>query len=223
MMRKLGVFFVLIILVSCSNRNNRTCENSALYGYVNICLPQIKGMTECKNHPNIQPFIQQYLVTGPVLGYYLNNETYRQIDSFKPGETSLNDYFMIYGEYPNENYRAAAGDLELMEKNLEQTLFEGAYFDQVSSRLEDVYNTLTVGKPALIEKYSPQQNVLTMIVLIKYNNATDETTVVSAVNCILLKNRLMALAYYIAYDGGKTIDIIKQKNNDAVGKLMKIN
>jgi len=180
-------------------------------------------MTECGNHPTIQQITQQYQATGPVLGYYLNNEMYKQIDQIKPGETAYDDYFMIYGEYQRENYRAAERDLEIMEKNLEQTLFEGANFEQISSRIEDIYGTITAGKPALIEKYSPRKNVLTMIVLIKYRNETNETSVVSAVNCILLKNRLITMAYYMTYSGGKTIDAVKEKNNETVGRLMEVN
>jgi len=223
MMRNLGVFLTLITLISCANKDGGSCDNSALYGYVNICLPRIKGMTECRTHPNIQLITQQYLSSGPVLGYYLNNDTYKQIDQMKSGEITYDDYFMIYGDYLRENYQATKNDLELMETNLEQTLFEGTNFEQVTSKIEEAYGTVTPGKPALIEKYSPQDNVMTMIVLIKYRNETGETTVVSAVDCILIKKRLITLAYYIAYRGGTTIDIIKQKNNDAVKRLMEAN
>ena len=223
MMRNLGVFLTLITLISCSNKDGGSCDNSALYGYVNICLPQINGMTECGAHPNIQLITQQYLNSGPVLGYYLNNDTYKLIDQMKPGEIMYDDYFMIYGDYLRENYQATQNDLELMEKNLEQTLFEGTNFEQVTSKIEEAYGTVTPGRPALIEKYSPHDNVLTMIVLIKYKNETGETTVVSAVDCILIKKRLITLAYYIGYRGGTTIDIIKQKNNNAVKRIMEAN
>jgi len=223
MMKKLGLFFTLITLIGCSNKESGTCVNSALYGYVNICLPQIKGMTECSAHPTIQLITQPYLTSGPVLGYYLNNETYKQIDQFKSGETTYNDYFMIYGDYQRENYQATQSDLELMQQNLELTLFETANFEQISTRIEEAYGTVTPGRPALIEKYSPQDNVLTMIVLIKYQNETGELTVVSAVDCILIKKRLITLAYYIAYNGGSSIESIKQKNNEAVKRLIETN
>ena len=222
-MKKLGLFFILITLISCSSKESGTCVNSALYGYVNICLPQIKGMTECSAHPNIQLITQQYLSSGPVLGYYLNNETYKQIDQFKSGETTYNDYFMIYGDYLRENYQATTNDLELMQRNLEQTLFEGTNYEQISSRIEEAYGTVSPGRPVLLEKYSPQDNVLTMIVLIKYQNETGETTVVSAVDCILIKKRLITLAYYVAYTGGASIESIKQKNNEAIKRLMETN
>jgi hypothetical protein len=86
-----------------------------------------------------------------------------------------------------------------------------------------VYGTLTPGKPLLLEKYSPHPNVRTMILLIKYTNEAGETNVVSAVDCILIKNRLVTLAYYMTYSGGKTIDIIKEKNDATVRRLMEIN
>ena len=224
MMRKLFVFLSLVVLIGCSGRNNRSCDNSALYGYVNICLPQINGMTECRVHPNIQQLTQQYLASGPVLGYYLNNETYKQIDKVaEPSAITYQDYFMIYGDYQRENYNATERDLELMEKSLEQALFEGRNFEQISSRIEEAYGTIVAGQPALLEKYSPQKNVRTMIVLMKYKNEDSETSVISAVDCILLKNRLINLAYYVTYGGGKSIDLVKEKNNEVIRKLMEIN
>ena len=31
------------------------------------------------------------------------------------------------------------------------------------------------------------------------------------------------MAYYMAYDGGKTIDLLKERNDGAVQKLMQLN
>ena len=220
-MKRIVVFIAFIILTGCSNNNNKSNSNSALYGYVNINLPGITGMVECRAHPNVQQIIRPYLETGPVLGYYLNNETYKQIDRL--GEITYDNYFMIYGDYQRENYRAVESDLAIMENNLQQTLFEGENFEQISTRIDEAYGTITAGKPALIEKYSPQPNVRTMLMLMKYKNDTGETSVVSAINFILVKNRIINLAYYMTYDGGKSIDILKGKNNEAIKKLLEIN
>ena len=220
-MKKIVVFLTLMILTGCSNNENKSNSNSALYGYVNIILPNINGMVECRTHPNVQPIIRQYLATGPVLGYYLNHETYKQIGRLS--EISYDNYFMIYGDYQRENYRASISDLEIMESNLQQTLFENENFEQISTRIDEAYGTITAGKPALIEKYLPQPNVRTMLILMKYKNETSETSVVSAINFILIKNRIVNMAYYMTYDGGKSIDMLKTKNNEAVKKLLEIN
>ena len=221
-MKRIVVFLTLMILTGCSNNDSKkSSSNSALYGYVNIILPQINGMIECRTHPNVQQITRQYLETGPVLGYYLNNETYKQIDRLS--EITYDNYFMIYGDYQRENYRGSVSDLELLENNLQQTLFESDNFEQISARIDEVYGTITAGKPALIEKYLPQPNVRTMLMLMKYKNETSETSVVSAINFILIKNRIVNLAYYMAYDGGKSIDILKEKNNEVIKKLLEIN
>jgi len=220
-MKKLVVFLSFIIMTGCSNNDNKASNNSALYGYVNIGLPQIKGMIECRNHPNVQQITRNYLETGPVLGYYLNNDTYKQID--KLNEITYDNYFMIYGDYQRENYRAVESDLEIAERNLQQTLFEGENFEQISTRIDETYGTITAGKPALLEKYSLQPNVRTMIMLMKYKTETGETSVVCAIDFILLKNRIVNLAYYMTYNGGKSIDLLKEKNNEAVKKLLDLN
>ena len=220
-MKKIVIFLAFIILAGCSNNANKSNSNSALYGYVNISLPKINGMTECRIHPNVQQITRQYLENGPVLAYYLNNETYKQVD--KLGEISFDNYLMIYGDYQRENYRAATGDLQIVEQNLQQALFEGENFEQISSRIDEAYGTITAGKPALIEKYLPHPNVRTMIMLMKYKNNTGEASVISAINFVLIKNRIVNLAYYMAYDGGKSIDALKEKNNEAIKKLLEVN
>ncbi|MDR1674940.1 MAG: hypothetical protein LBR86_00485 [Tannerella sp.] len=223
-MKKIVGLWVLCLLAGCSGaakKNASGCDNSALYGYIYICLPEIDGMTECRTEKGVQEVIQPYLASGPVLAYYLNKETYRQVDQLK--EISYEDYFLMYGEYRLENSHAREADLERAEKDLEQTLFEGSNFDRISDRIEEYYQTMTVGKPALIEKYSPRPNVRTMIVLMKYKHGDGETSVVSAVDFILLKNRLFNLAYYVAYTGGKSIDEARRKNNAFIDRLLEIN
>jgi len=221
MMKKLVVLLAFILLMGCSNKDNKSYSNPALYGYVNISLPKINGMVECSDHPNVQQITINYLDNGPVLGYYLNSETYKRID--KLGEINFDNYFMIYGDYQRENYRASQSDLEILENNLQQTLFEGESFEQISTRIDEVYGTITAGKPALLEKYSAQPNVRTMLMLMKYKNEMNETSVISAVSFILVKNRIVNLAYYMTYDGGKSIDILKEKNNEVIKKLLEIN
>lgn len=223
MRNSIGIM-VLLALAGCSGasrKDTKECKSSALYGYVNFCLPEITGMMECKAHKGVQEVIQPYLATGPVLGYYLDNETYKKADNLK--DITYENYFLMYGEYRLENYNARKPDLEQAEKGLEQTLFEGNNFEQISSRVEEYYKTMTVGKPALIEKYVPRENVRAMVVLMKYKSGDSETTVVSVVNFILLKNRLFNLAHYVAYEGGKSIDKAKNENNAFLDKLFKAN
>ncbi len=223
-MKKIIGLLSIVLLVGCSTsgtKKNDACKDSELYGYVNLCLPQIEGMRECRLNARVQAFTQKYRESGPLLGYYLNNDTYKRIDSL--GTFTFDDYFMIYGDYNRENYEATETDLPLMQKQLEQSLV-GTNWQELGKRAEDVYNTLMVGQPAIIEKYSPHPHVMTMIILMKYQqDGGGESTVVSAASCILLKKRLINMAYYMAYEGGKTIDVLKQKNDNVVDKLIKIN
>lgn len=129
---------------------------------------------------------------------------------------------MLYGDYLRENFPARIEHLEFMQKDLEMSLF-GENFEQISRTVEDTYGTVTADKPTLLEKYSPHPNARTMVILMKYKNDNMETTVVSIVDCLLVKNRLLTLAYYLAYDGGQSIDIAKEKNKLFVEKLIAAN
>lgn len=224
-MKKIIVgLFSLVLLVACSASDTKkkgACQDSELYGYVNLCLPQVEGMKECRHHPRVQAFTQRYRENGPLLGYYLDDETYKRVDSL--GTFTFDNYFMIYGDYNRENYEATVADLPLMQQQLENSLV-GIDWQELGRRVEDAYKTLMVGQPAIIEKYNPHPDVKTMIILMKYRQEDgSESTVVSAANCILLKKRLINMAYYMAYENGKTIEDIKQRNDAVITKLMKIN
>jgi len=219
-MKRIIVLFALLLVIGCSGNKKEGCQKSSLYGYVSICLPEIKGMTECSEHPSIQRIIEPFLNSGPVLGYYLNNETYKQIENLD--QITYQDYFMLYGDYLRENFPARPEHLDFMQQDLEMSLF-GENFEQISQTVEDTYGAVTADKPALLEKYSFHPNVRTMVVLMKYKNGDAETRVISVVDCLLIKNRLMTLAYYLAYDGGKSIDAAKEKNKIFVEALMASN
>ena len=110
-----------------------------------------------------------------------------------------------------------------MQEQLERSLV-GTDWQTLGHNTDDVNNTLMVGRPTIIEKYSPQPGVLTMIILMKYQQEGGaESTVASAANCILLKKRLLSMAYYMAYQNANTILTLKQRNDAAVKALMAAN
>ena len=211
-----------LLLGSCTRTADKgSADTSELYGYVNIRLPHIEGMNECHTHPAVMAFTERYRQSGPILGYYLDDATYPRVDSL--GRITFDNYFMIYGDYNRENYEAGATDLPLMQEQLERSLV-GTNWQELGRRTEEVYNTLMVGQPAILQKYSPQPNVLTMIILMKYRQENGaESTVVSAANCILVKKRLLNMAYYMAYQNASTIDALKQRNDAAVKAFMAAN
>jgi hypothetical protein len=208
----------MLALAGCGGRQATKCSNTVFYGYVSICLPKVKGMNECMSHESVQRIVQPYLASGPVLGYYLNNETYKKVDSL--GMITYDTYFMVYGEYQYENYAATDNDLEIKTAGLEKSLFDKEGF----ARIEENMGSVKAEKPVLLEKYSPRPNVRTMLILMKYYDDTGvETSVVSAANVILVKQRLLNLAYYVAYSGGKSIDDLKQKNETVVNAFLDAN
>ena len=211
-----------LLLGSCTRTADKgSADTSELYGYVNIRLPHIEGMNECHTHPAVMAFTERYRQSGPILGYYLDDATYPRVDSL--GQITFDNYFMIYGDYNRENYEAGATDLPLMQEQLERSLV-GTNWQELGRRTEEVYNTLMVGQPAILQKYSPQPDVLTMIILMKYRQENGaESTVVSAANCILVKKRLLNMAYYMAYQNASTIDALKQRNDAAVKAFMAAN
>ena len=185
-----------LLVVGCNRTADKGgADGSELYGYVNIRLPHIEGMHECHTHPRVDGL----------------------------GQITFDNYFMIYGDYNRENYDATPADLPLMQEQLERSLV-GTNWQEQGRRTEDAYNTLMVGQPAILQKYSPQEGVLTMIILMKYRQENGaESTVVSAANCLLIKKRLLSMAYYMAYQNASTIDALKQRNDAAVKAVMAAN
>lgn len=230
-MYKILLLFVLLSNVACSQsnhngteeyfNNSEKCKNSFLFGDTKICLPQIEGMRECYSIPSVKSIVDKYEdARNSTIAFYVTDSTYNRIEKF--GEFSINDYFKIYS--PNI-YKGL--DLDLVALNDVATSIENGYiqenWDYLNNKIEKKVDFMSIGKPILIETYSLCNNTKTFILLTKVQASNDESLALFTINLILIKNRLIWLAYYKFYENIESFSNAKMNNDLFVLSLINEN
>ena len=83
-------------LTSICKPKQLLCQDYLNYGGTDICIPEIDGMVECLNNPSIKSRTSQIEMYGTInLGYYLNEKTFKNIESLK--DMGFDDYIKVWG------------------------------------------------------------------------------------------------------------------------------
>lgn len=221
---------ILIIVIECfliSIENNSyaqtikpksICEKQIQYGDIKICLPTIDGMTECYSLPIVKAKAEKFNFEGnPILGFYINNNTYAKVD--KLNEISYDDYFQIYAS--NKLKGIKVGQAELSEI---ANMIEGSYvkdnWNDIKKTFENGLDNLSIDKPVLIESYVPNKKIRTFVMLVKYQTNNEETFMISTMNILQIKDRMIWLTYYKNYEGAESIKYAKAKNDYIVFQIL---
>jgi hypothetical protein len=99
------LLITIVALLSCgvkqektstlSSDNDSICKHSRFYGEIEICLPEIDGMTETYSHEKVKRRTNQFSYdNNTILGLYLNKEDMAKLDDFD--NAALDDYFKVY-------------------------------------------------------------------------------------------------------------------------------
>lgn len=222
-MKKTIAILVLIIFLGCSKTDpqNETlilCKNSISFGDIDICLPEIDGMTECYDIPLVKSRADKSeYEKSSVLAFYLNNVTYKQVARLD--RITFDDYFKIYALNESKSVKISQEELDQMSDLLEGNFLKENW-NEIEYNIKRKHDYLSVGKPILIESYSPHKKVKTVIMLTKVLVNDNEYVMVGSINLLLIKERLIWLAYYKNYEGEASIKKIKAKNDYIVLRLM---
>lgn len=223
-MKAILAFLTLIIIFSCSstgqqqNESDMDCKNSASFGDIDFCLPEIEGMNECYSIPIVKKLADNFEYKGnSVLAFYLNDETYKQVD--KLDEITYDDYFKIYVTNQLKGVEVGKDELNEMSNAVGENFIKNNW-DEIKGEIEKDHNYLSVGRPVLIEEYSPAEPVKTFIMVTKYQIEDFEFVMAMSMNMILIKDRLIWLAYYKNYDGEESIQETKSKSDHIVSMFL---
>lgn len=225
---QISLLLLLTLLMGCSNSGQKNtadekakCKHSVPFGDIEICLPEIDGMTECYERPNVKALADKFEYEGnEVKAFYINNETYKKVDSLD--KIVYDDYFKIYITKTMTGQKAGTAQLDEMTKMLEGNFLQENW-DELKGKLNKSLDFISVGQPVLVENYSPHKNIRTFIMLIKYQMEGYEQVIVGTMDILLIKDRLVWLAYYKNYDGEESIKKAKAKNDYIALRVMEVN
>lgn len=222
--------FLLLLHTSCKNYDadikNSTivkipCSRIVSVGNASICLPKIDGLIECYQNPIVKEMADHYeFRNNKVYGFYLSEEVYSMVDYL--GTFPIDDYLKIYAPKSIENLIANIAELNKLSEVLKSGFIE-TNWQNISKDIDEITSYIKVDQPVMIDKYSVSDYAHTIVLLSKVRSAEIEKVMCMTLNAILVKNRIIFLAYYKDYFDESSVRLTKSKNDYIVLRLIQAN
>lgn len=222
---------VLTAIYSCetvskeSNQNRdhieSICINSRFYYDLEVCLPEIDGMTESYSHPNVKARTDLFSYdNNTVLGLYLSQEDYSKIDQF--GDEELDDYIKVYALRVTEGIEIGHTEFQALIEECKKNFIQKNWEDIIEEVLDGTSN-LSLDKPVMLENYNVNESINTTLLLTKMMFGEEERISLFTMSMVKLKNSLIFYAYYKNYSNPSTLTQVKAKNDYFGYKLLEVN
>jgi len=231
-MKKLLIALLFLGIISCnfntSQNNNEDnplaaidCARTIDFGDIQICLPEIDGMTECLSETIVS--LYNRTIKSPdelTIALYLNDLTYENRDALFVMQ--MDDYFKVFSTEFFKNQKAGRKELELIAQQSSGG-FVTVNWDEFKDQFDEMFPHLSPDRPVIIESYSPHNDVRTIVQLWKYRTEYEEFVSVTIFNIMLLKSRLVFMVYANRYEKHGTISQTKAKNDYIIHRIVQAN
>ena len=212
-------YILLLIVPLLSFGQSNDCSNLVTFGDINICLPNILGMTECNSDPLVK--LTSDLLKGSneevTLGFYLPDDIYksstRYYDFYENGFGEK--YIKIYSLETLKGKTADESILDYLSSSVKSMFddYEGSLKSIIDSKASDLLIDVTFDNPILLEEYQPSPKIKSFLTLMHFAAEGESYISTVVMNIILIKNRILFFAYYDDYKGGSHINKVKQAND----------
>jgi hypothetical protein len=222
MKTKFLIIIAISLLSNSSYTQNNKCARVTNFGETEICLPKIEGFQECYLEPAVNSLANRTEVSSNmVLGYYLDDNTYKKKDSLE--QIEFDNYFKIYGTKQIKDVKADSEILKQIEIMLSQN-FISKNWDEMKKEIDDNGLNIEIDKPTIINSYNLGDESFTYILLAKYSfEGTKPYVMALSMNGLLLKDKLVWMAYYLNYEGEETIPELEKKSNLLISQILNAN
>jgi hypothetical protein len=213
---------ILVNIAMAQADKNDACERIAHFGKAQICMPVVEGMKECYTDSVVKLIADgTEMKTNIVLGYYLTQADYSKRNTAE--EMEMEEYFKVYSVKKLQDYTASASDLDKMQGVVEKSFVRNNWKELVK-KIEQQYDSISIGVPTMIEKYKLDNRTITFILLVKYSNGDKEENLkLLIMNLLFLKDRLVSLGFYKAYKNEQSLKAAKEKNDSILVKFLQVN
>jgi len=227
-----NILFTLALLVSFPKEsalqksfenNHSDCENLVSFGDINICLPNLPLMKECYSEPLIKMIADLFKGSKneEIIGFYLSETDYKQAYENYLDDGTKDPYIKIFSY---EDVKGVKADNEILNymRVQSESLYEALEDYKTIERLEEKFD-VSFAKPILLENYQITPNSYSVVVLMSFSNEVKNYVQVGIMNYILIKERVIAVAYYEEYSGMDQVSEIKSKNDFFILSLNSMN
>lgn len=220
-MKKIITILILpFIFLQCSQSKKRKadCSTTAKIYQTEICLPNLKGLTNISKNKKYKSYVKQFTIQGnEILAFYLDNSLINEANT------------------PKYNYASVYINSQL-KKNINKSVFKemsntmGSYLKKTNNletilkEIERNYlKNISLDNPVVIDSYSLNKNIKTYLLLgkmIEYNN---EIVTLTTLNLMYIQNKMVLSNCIIKYNNSNSINEIKQKNDYFVMRILDAN
>ena len=221
-MKKL--LLILLCLPMIGFGQNGECVKYQRFGDVSICFPEIDGLIECSSDSEVSYWSMMSKSSNEVtLGWYFTANNCSNISALK--EEGLYDYFKIFSLNSFVSRKAQDGDFIEFERYIKSSEWDFLDDWELAKKIKFVTGENISGdKPIYIESYMPPSSKIRSYVgLNKIIVGEKEDIVVSILNIIEIKSRIIFYTYYLPYNGISTIKKAKAKSDYFGLKLLEVN
>lgn len=218
------IFMIIVVmgfsiqLKAQSNINQIECKKSVPFGNIKICLSEVDGMTECYNTSKVKEYLDKLNYNNnPIFAYYVNNSDFMQLD--KLSEKGFDDYCIIFAIDKMKNVPIDESKLNSITNIIEKDYIRENW-DELKKKMVIPNDYISFGRPILIESYTLNNKIKTSVLLNKIKNDDKEKVQIQIMNFIQIKERLISMSYYLVYNGEKSFNSAKSKNDYLVLLLM---
>lgn len=228
-MKKIILLIIIIILtISCSNQSQQpktsaqpNCKTYFSYGGKRFCLPILEGMTECMSNSIIKEWSQKLQVPNTKqLAIYIRNDFYENLKNLE--NEIVDDYFILTAFTNLEGQNISKSQFKTLSTAMEGNVMKGIWED-VKNNIEEIGVDSKIDQPVLLEAYSPQENVKSMIMFVRYINDTGEYYSINVSNLLFIDKSLFMLNYIKNYNGEESITQARIKNNFIILRFIEEN
>ena len=216
---KLSYFILLLSVSTLVYAQKNLCDRKAKFGATTFCLNHIEGYHECYTYPTVKTLADKTEIpANMVLGFYLNDKIYQQKDSM--GLISFDDYFKVYGTKQIQDYKVGKKELGEMQEILNGS-FISKNWDSMKKEVDKLSFEIEVGIPTVVKTYKLNKNSFTFIMITKYELEGGQSYIMAyTMNGLLIKDKLIWMAYYLNYSNESTIDRLQINSDKIVNKLL---
>lgn len=223
-----------LVLVSCdaqskknSNHNSEELTYSKVVelGDVRVNFPFLDGYKECSEDSVVAEWISGFPGADhqiDIIAFYLDNETYNSKDLL--GTIHIENYFQIWRANSPRETKTTLNQYQQLAKSLDQLQLSKIDFNAISKKYinNEILSHIQFGEPNFIEIYE-SNNVKSAVAFVKMNHFGHEKLMIMINNVIWFKDRLLMSAYYLEFEGSKSIDEAKRNNKNFINSLLVTN
>jgi hypothetical protein len=219
-----GAFFILL-MTACApaqeDAKTNPCIKIFSYGTANLCVPALDSLVECYSDQMVQSMATQYEAKGNTIrAFYMSPEDLallKQAGIFEP-EAFMKIYTIdqLGSEESNDDHLHEVADYIA-------STFPVQNWEQLRVQLESGTQFISPNQSLFLERYAPAKKIESFLVLYNLQKGNETQLMVGILNIILVKKKLVGLAYYLKYRDPSTLDKAKAKNEAMVTAFLKQN